>query len=154
MACKTIQVASPNYKHSHGFVTESKATLRYMPLWDDDEIARCRDICYPDVDETVIAERAALVGNVPRFLFDLDNFERTKDHIGRMSPEMVNRIWWLVSNVKAPQARDYEHLDHKVAHIQPNEMFQKPILRFASKKVTEKVAELLARRNRDASGIA
>lgn len=65
--CPTIYLASPRSKYLSEYC--KKKHLFYFPVWHEDEIWECRNLCYSDIPDEVVFNRFRRYGGIPRHIY-------------------------------------------------------------------------------------
>jgi hypothetical protein len=64
----TLVFVSPSTERYKTFLKRPRATTRYMPVWSEEEVLRCRELMFTGMPEARVEELLAQWGGVPRFV--------------------------------------------------------------------------------------
>jgi hypothetical protein len=76
---KTILVTSPIHRIWYE-INKDKCTYRFMPIWSEEEILKCRAELYRDLSEALVKKLYRQWGSIPR------------DVLGKAAREKKNKI--------------------------------------------------------------
>ncbi|KAG5185990.1 hypothetical protein JKP88DRAFT_310586 [Tribonema minus] len=64
----TLVFVSPSTERYKAFLKEPRATTRYMPVWSQEEVQRCRQLLFDHVPQSRVQDLLEQWGGVPRFV--------------------------------------------------------------------------------------
>ncbi|PKC69765.1 hypothetical protein RhiirA1_503530, partial [Rhizophagus irregularis] len=143
---KTILICSPKKNHYKNFDKyEGVVTIRYMPTWKWEEIARCRKELYEKkVSNKKARDCFRKWGGIPRFVLERANYKTHQDKLNSAIKRSKMDIFDYIG-----ESIGDDNVSHMLVHIHVNLPAEDDtVLKFASNKVMKLVTQKLESRIR------
>ncbi|GBC18883.2 hypothetical protein GLOIN_2v1453101 [Rhizophagus irregularis DAOM 181602=DAOM 197198] len=145
---KTIVVSSPEKSHYKDFDKWGKKLVRYMPVWKFEEINKCREKLFNDLDKKQVMDLYLKWGGIPRFILENANDKTEQKKLDNAISICTEDIIKYIG-----EGDTQEDTSHKLVHIVTNPLedrteyplYSEKIIKFASRYVGEKVTSKLLR---------
>ena len=125
--CKVVVVTSPDIEKYKDMLKRTNSTVYYMPLWTKEELQHVPT----SLDQTVVEERYARYGGVPRYVF------RAK------VADIEEALSWAILEfpIALTELRKgvFSQASNMIVHLIPDDEFETYTLHYASKHVEQRV---------------
>jgi hypothetical protein len=113
---KTILLCSPQKNHYKDFdKVEGGIEVRYMPVWDLDEIKKCRNMIHNNLEENYVKNLFLKWGGIPRFVLDLAKNENEQNKLQDAINVCEEYIFKYIG-----QSESHKDISHMLIHITTN----------------------------------